>query len=259
MRLIKNLLTLVIIVAVLAGGGVVALRIARGRPSGAETIKPNLVGVTAAGVYLFAARTGAHVVVFDTGADPEGRPVDAALSALGAGRGDVSHVFITHAHADHLGGAAGLAAARIHVGAGDVDVAEKKSEPGALVPKLVGKALSVPAVTVSDPLAGAAAIDVGDGKTVKAIPAPGHTPGSYVFLYDGVLFAGDTMMFKQGRLDPPPKFFDADSATARASLASLKQQIGDAEMDTICTAHGGCTPSGLGKNLLDDLVGRLGS
>src|SRR6516162_249469 len=103
MRAIKNLFVLAIILGVIGGGAVVALRVARGKPSAPETIKPNLVGVSAAGMSVYAARIGSHVVVFDTGADPEGRPVDAALSALGASRRDVTDVFITHAHSDHTG------------------------------------------------------------------------------------------------------------------------------------------------------------
>ena len=73
-------------------------------------------------------------------------------------------------------------------------------------------AMSYPAVTATDPLTGAATIDVSqdaDAKKVKAFPIPGHTPGSYAFLYDGVLFVGDAMVFKQGRLDPAIKLFDA--------------------------------------------------
>jgi glyoxylase-like metal-dependent hydrolase (beta-lactamase superfamily II) len=197
------------------------------------------------------------VIVFDTGADPAGHPVDAALAALGAGHGEVSDIFITHAHGDHTAGAAAFSGAKVHLGAPDVPVAEKKAEPAALVPKLMAKALSIPAITVSDPLTGVATIDLGEGKVVKAFPTPGHTPGSYVFVYDGVLFAGDTMVFKQGRLDRPPKMFDADADGAKTALLGLKQQLAGTEIDAVCSGHGGCTPKGLGKNLLDDLLGRV--
>ena len=45
---------------------------------------------------------------------------------------------------------------------------------------------------------------------------PGHTPGSYAFLYDGVLFVGDAMLFKQGRLDRGPKLLDGDKEAPSA-------------------------------------------
>ena len=121
MRAIKNIFVLAIILAVIGGGAVVALRVARGRPSAPETIKPNIVAVSAAGMSVYAARIGSKVVLFDTGGDPDGHPVDAA----------------------------------------------------------------------------------------------------------------------------------------RTALVGLKKQLADVDVDMVCTGHGGCTPKGLGKNLFDDLLGRI--
>jgi glyoxylase-like metal-dependent hydrolase (beta-lactamase superfamily II) len=259
MRAIKNLFVLAIILAAIGGGAVIALRVARQKPSAAENIKPNVVAVSAAGIYLYAARNGSKALLFDTGGDPEGAPVNAALGALGAGRGDVTDVFLTHGHGDHTAGGAGIKGTKVHLGAGDVAMAEGKSPADGLAARLLLKVLAAPPVTVTDPIAGTGvqAIDVGDGKQVKAFPMPGHTPGSYAFLYDGVLFVGDTMVFKQGRLDRAPALFDVDTDGAKRAIAGIKQQLGDTELDAICTGHGGCTPKGLAKNLLDDFVSRL--
>ena len=126
--------------------------------------------------------------------------------------------------------------------------------------------MSFPAVTAGNPLTGAATIEVGDAeagkdpkdaKKVEAFPIPGHTPGSYAFLYDGVLFVGDAMIFKQGRLDPAIKLFDAHPAENKAAIRQLQKQIENEEIDIICTGHGGCTLKGLGRNQLIDLVARL--
>ena len=92
---------------------------------------------------------------------------------------------------------------------------------------------------------------------MKAFPIPGHTAGSYAFLYDGVLFVGDAMIFKQGRLDPAIKLFDAHPEENKAAIRQLQKQIENEEIDIICTGHGGCTPKGLGRNQLIDLVARL--
>jgi hydroxyacylglutathione hydrolase len=259
MRAIKNLFVLAIILGAIGGGAVVALRVARQKPSAGDTVKPNIAAVSAAGMYLYAVRTGTKVVLFDTGGDPEGAPIDAALAALGARRSDVSDIFLTHAHGDHTAGAAGVKGAKVHLGAGDVALAEGKAQPGALVARAMLKIIAAPPVTVTDPISGTAVqtIDVGDGKQVKAFPMPGHTPGSYAFLYDGVLFAGDTMMFKQGRLDRGPTVFDTDAEGAKRAITGLKQQLGDVELESVCTGHGGCTPKGLGKNLLDDFLTRV--
>ncbi len=258
MRALRNLFALAVIVAVLGGGALVAFRIARQKPSTPEEIKPNLMAVSSAGSYLYAARAGQHVVLFDTGADPAGNPVDIVLSALHAGRGDVSDIFLTHAHGDHTAGASSLSGARVHLGQGDVPFAEGRAPWDNLLLRVMSKGMGAPSINVSSPLDGVQVVDLGGGKVVKAIPVPGHTPGSYVFLYDGVLFTGDTAIFKQGRLDRGPGLFDSNSDQVKASVTALKQQLAGAEIEAVCTGHGGCTPLGLGRTLFDDFVGRVG-
>jgi hydroxyacylglutathione hydrolase len=258
MRAIKGVLIFLVIVVLLAGGAAVAMRVTRTKVSEPTEVKPNIVSVSSGfGAYVFASKVGPHVIFFDTGVDPQGHPLDVALGALHAGRSDVSDVFLTHGHMDHTAGAAQLASAKVHIGAADVALAEGKVEPEAMLGKVFNKVLPSPPVSASDPLNGASSIDVGDGKTVKAFPVPGHTPGSYAFLYDGVLFVGDIMVFKQGQLEPPPKLFDARPEENKAAVRSLKLQLANESVDTVCTAHGGCTPKGLGKNLLDDLIARI--
>jgi len=258
MRIAKVLVILLAVIASLAVGAGAALRLNRSKASGPTTVKPSLVAVVnAGGIYVFAARAGGHVILFDTGADPEGRPVDVALEALAAGRGDVSDVFLTHGHMDHTAGAAQLPRAKIHLGAGDVDLAAGKASPEAIMVKVMNLVLPAPPVTTTDPITGTSSIEVGDGKAVRALPVPGHTPGSYAFLYDGVLFVGDIMVLKQGRLEPTPRLFDANPEANRAAIRSLKSQLGDDSVDIVCTAHGGCTPKGLGANLLDEIITRI--
>jgi glyoxylase-like metal-dependent hydrolase (beta-lactamase superfamily II) len=258
MRAIKALFIVLIILVLLAGGAAVAMRMSRGKASDPIDVKANIVAVTSGfGAYVFAAKVGPHVIFFDTGVDPQGHPLDAALGALHAGRNDVSDVFLTHGHMDHTAGAGQLDKAKIHLGAGDVALAEGKAEPEAMLGKVFNKVIPSPPVNVSDPLKGTASVDLGDGKTVKAFPVPGHTPGSYAFLYDGVLFVGDIMVFKQGQLEPPPKMFDAHPEENKAAIRSLKMQLAGETVDTVCTAHGGCTPKGLGRNLLEDLISRV--
>jgi glyoxylase-like metal-dependent hydrolase (beta-lactamase superfamily II) len=258
MRALRNLFALVVIVVVLGGGALVAFRIARQKPSSPEEIKPSLVAVSSAGSYLYAARVGQHVVLFDTGADPAGNPVDNALAGLHAGRGDVSDIFLTHAHGDHTAGASGLPGAHVHLGQADVPFAEGRAPWDSLLLRVMSKGMGAPSINVSSPLDAVQVVDLGGGKLVKAIPVPGHTPGSYVFLYDDVLFTRDTAIFKQGRLDRGPGLFDSNSEQVKASVTALKQQLAGAEIAAVCTGHGGCTPLGLGRTLFDDFVGRVG-
>lgn len=261
MRMLKVLL--IVAVAIL-GGAAIGLRLSRGKVGTIEIVRPDLDTVTSAiGISLFAARTapGPHVIFFDAGIDPKGAPVLALLTALGASPDDVTDVFLTHGHGDHLGGVPLLPKARVHLGAGDVPLAGGQVPPELLMPRLIGKLMGSPSIAVNAPITGAASFPVGatdPAKTVKAFPVPGHTPGSYVFLYDGVLLAGDIAIFKDGRLEAPPGIFDPHPEQSRASIISLKTQLANETVDIVCTAHGGCTPKGLGRVLLDDLIQRLG-
>ena len=260
MRAIKSLFVLAVIVAILAGAATIGLRVARGKPSGVEEIKPGIVAVSSVSSYVYAAHVGNKVILFDAGADPAAKPIDAALAWLHAGRSDITDLFLSHGHGDHTAGAAPLGHIRIRVGAGDLALAEKKVPPEAVAGKLFTLAMGFPAVTASDPITGPATFDVGEGKDakkVKAFPIPGHTPGSYAYLYDGVLFVGDAMVFKQGRLDPAIKLFDAHPDENKASIRALQKQIENEEIDIICTGHGGCTPKGMGRNQLTDLIARI--
>src|SRR5262245_2147570 len=101
MRALKGLFILAIIVALLGGGAAVALRVARGKPSGVEEIKPGVVAASSISSYVYAAKVGNKVILFDAGADPEARPIDALLGWLHAARSDVTDVFVTHGHGDH--------------------------------------------------------------------------------------------------------------------------------------------------------------
>jgi hydroxyacylglutathione hydrolase len=264
MRFGKFLLVLLVILVAVGGGAVLGLRASRGKVGAPALLKPDFAVVTnSIGIGLYAARVapGPHVVVFDTGLDPQGRPVDALLTLLGASRDDVSDVFLTHGHFDHVAGAPLLAKARVHLGAADLAIASGQAQPDGIVPMLLGKALATPPLTANAPLTGAASFPEGApeaGKVVKAIPVPGHTPGSYAFLYDGILVAGDIMQYRQGRLDETPRVFNPNPAQNKAAILSLKPLLANETIDIVCTSHGGCTPKGLGKTLLDELIARLG-
>jgi hydroxyacylglutathione hydrolase len=264
------LVVLLVVVVVVAGAGAAVLRSQRGKIDRPSELKPNLIVVTnAIGVDVVAARVapGANVVLFDAGLDPEGHPIDALLAALAAKRDDVTDVFLTHAHFDHIGGVGILPKARVHLGVADVPLATGQVPPEALVPRVLGLALSAKPVSINAPISGNAPTEfpvgppdaAGKRKVVKAFPMPGHTPGSYAYLYDGVFLAGDTMVFKQGRLETTPSAFDPHPEQNRASIRALKTALANETLDVVCTAHGGCTPSGLGRNLLDDLIARIGS
>jgi len=246
-------------VVVVVAGALVGFAAKRGRTEELFEIKPGLLGAkTGGGIFLYLARIGDGAILFDTGADPQGRPVDALLARAGLDRLQVREIFLSHGHFDHIQGTRGLTNAKTHLGLSDIGLAAGTTAPEAIATKVLTLAMHGDPVKVTDPISNRQTFPVGGGKSVIAIPVPGHTPGSYAFLYDGVLFAGDIMAYVQGRLDATPAMFDARPEENRAAIRSLKTQLVADPVETVCTAHSGCTPKGLGRNLLDDLITRVG-
>jgi glyoxylase-like metal-dependent hydrolase (beta-lactamase superfamily II) len=68
---------------------------------------------------------------------------------------------------------------------------------------------------------------------IAAIPFAGHTPGSMLYVYDRVLFLGDSMSLSGGKLDFAPGAFNLDG--------------------------GGCTSAADPHRLLADFIARANS
>src|SRR4051812_33796499 len=118
--------------------GIGFVRAKRADASDLEQLKPGIYRVRNFISDVYVARAGSDVLLFDAGLDPEGRAIDAALGAAGATRGDVSHVFLTHSHADHVAGAGLFPHARVHIGAADVAMLAQREPARPLRPRLFG-------------------------------------------------------------------------------------------------------------------------
>lgn len=258
----KALIFISVGVVTLVVGAGFGLRSGRKAFSPPFELRPGLwMSKVGGAVSVVVARVGSHAVLFDTGIDAQLHGVDALLVAAERTRTDVSDIFVTHGHGDHTAGIAAFPGARVHAGASDVEVIEGRAPPETLLPRLFALLWSVPAGRVSNPLAGGAPetipIPDSNGKSVLAIPVPGHTPGSYAFVFDQVLFPGDIMILENGQLLPTPGIFDPHPAQNRASLRALGQVLAQVPIDRVCTSHGGCTLSGQGRPLLDALLASL--
>jgi glyoxylase-like metal-dependent hydrolase (beta-lactamase superfamily II) len=203
---------------------------------------------------IYAARIGAKVILFDAGMDPEAHAVEQLVDALGADLGAVSDIFLTHGHFDHVAAALRCPRAKIHIGAGDADVLAHRNVSRALVPRLFGTLLSVPAIEASHRLVGSADIDVGNGESVLAVPLPGHTPGSYAYLFDGVLFTGDALFIGDDGLELAEPDEPALGASACRSIAQINDLFRRHRVNEICTGHRGCTAPEEASRVLERLT-----
>jgi glyoxylase-like metal-dependent hydrolase (beta-lactamase superfamily II) len=249
----KILLGLILVVVVVALAAVVGLRVMRGRSGTPVEVAQGVWGVESGGSWVYAAAAKDVAVLIDAGGDPEGRGVDKLLAKLGLSRDRVADVYVTHGHFDHVAGAALFPKAQIHAGADDADLIAGREAPAAFAARVFSWLAPVPPAKVTDRLKARTVMMEPGGATVVAVPLPGHTPGSYAYLFNGVLFVGDAIGYGEGRLAPPPAAFTVDEAENRRSIVALAKLADPLPYDVVCTGHGGCTPAG-GKKLLDAYV-----
>ncbi len=189
---------------------------------------------------VYVIKTGAGLVLIDSGLAADAAGVREAMSRLGRDWGQIRGIFLTHAHGDHTGGAAWLsrnAGATVYAGAGDADVLRAGGPREAFFSTYHMPGESPHPTPVAVALKGGETIDLGDAR-MTAIAAPGHTPGSMCYLLerDGkrILFAGDVIMMLKGddhprdELGKPLGTYSAYLSPryrgdARASLATLRR------------------------------------
>ena len=173
------------------------------------------------------------------------------LEDTGRSLGDIRAVLLTHAHPDHTGtvAAARQAGADVWVHqldaaglAGGARVAQRLAKPErSLLPYLIRRPATLRAIAYAGRMGGFKGSKVADPRTIdgsrpladvpgrpRAIPLPGHTPGSvgYLFPDRGLLFTGDALVTYDsltGYHGPtvPARAFTHDGREALASLTAL--------------------------------------
>ncbi len=232
----------------------VVLRARRAEAGAVEQISPDVYHVHNFLTDIYAAHVGGQVVLFDAGMDPDGLAIDRLLEALGAGRNAVTDIFLTHAHFDHVAAADLYPNARVHIGAEDAAMLAQRVPTEPITPRLFGAIFGTTEVEASDRLEGESAIGVGAGKSVLAIPFPGHTPGSFLFLFDGTLFTGDSILLEAGKLTPANPKYSMNAEENRRSISRLTDVMREARIDVVCTGHMGCTKAEQTRGLLEALI-----
>jgi glyoxylase-like metal-dependent hydrolase (beta-lactamase superfamily II) len=156
----------------------------------------------------------------------------------------LTHIVLTHAHADHIGGAAFLArysGAEVLASAAETPFIEGRS-----LARAAGHALSRLVLTVNhwtqgrrvEPVRVTRRVDEGDlicGLRVVALP--GHTPGQIALLHekDHILLCADALFNVTGEIgyDPVPGM-TADRRLAASSMARITR-LG---LDDVVPSHG---------------------
>ena len=181
----------------------------------------------------FLYRNGEAALV-DTGVSNSEAAIEATLTEIGLGWGDVGHVIVTHKHPDHQGSLQGVLSratdARWYAGAGDMEAVNADTE----------------------------GIIVGDGQSVfdlQIIETPGHTPG-HISVLDpvaGILVAGDALNGANGGVVGANPDFSEDMQMANASI----ERLGGFDYEVVLFGHGEPILEG-GSSAVAELAAALG-
>jgi len=182
-----------------------------------------LHGTRGSNVYLVEADDG-RLVLVDTGFGSSTRAILGEISDHG---GVLTAILLTHMHSDHSGAASPVrAASGAPVFAGKGDCLEREGKwvlrPAVgrtHVSRFVAAWLrhrTAPATPVDHPIEGPEEVLPG----IRAVPVPGHTPGSYCYLVErlGVAFVGDLVISHEGSLTRSMRLANQDDQLYLQSL-----------------------------------------
>ena len=180
------------------------------------------------------------VTLVDTGLKSAPGRIIAALAEIGSDPGDVTTIVLTHAHADHAGGAAALAdrtGRGITVHVDDADYVRTGATPprdsslrlGRLITRTPGYDPAPVARTMADG-------ELLDGSALRVHHTPGHTPGHCSLLHEpsGTLITGDAIWNMRSRRTWPVLAFCTNAALTEQTATLL----GDLEYTTAAFTHG---------------------
>lgn len=193
--------------------------------------------------YAFVDDDG-QVALVDCGLKRATGRIVRGLAALGKHPNDVTRIILTHAHSDHAGGAAELAASSsspsvfahhddapfLHTGT--VPPRDSSSGLGRLLHRLPGGSFS-PVERVEE-LRDGHILDVAGG--LQVVHTPGHTPGHISLLHpdSGTLITGDSIFNMNARMTWPLAAF----CTSFSQTKHTANVLADLEYRTAAFTHG---------------------
>ena len=174
--------------------------------------------------------------LIDAGLPGSRRALNHYVSTIGRSLAQLDRIVCTHGHPDHVGGARELAADGVDVLLHPDDAEAIRAGFGDVL-RSPSRARLFAALSRSPP----ASMPLVDGQVLpllgglEVVHTPGHTPGS-VCLYarrDGLLFTGDVLEVRRGRVTYASPIFSADVRAARRSV----QRLAALDVETIIFSH----------------------
>ncbi|MEJ2012497.1 MAG: MBL fold metallo-hydrolase [Anaerolineales bacterium] len=193
------------------------------------------LGLAQTNTYLVGDSSSASAIVIDPAWQGD------RIARAAADRGwRIGSIWLTHAHFDHFGGAAGVADAYdtpVPVALHPLDLPLWRAMGGAA---LFGMSAFDPGPEPTIELQAGMQLRIG-GETFEVRHTPGHTPGHVIFVNQaiGVVFCGD-LIFQQGvgRTDLPGGNWEALLASIREEILVLPDET------RLFSGHGPATTVG---------------
>jgi glyoxylase-like metal-dependent hydrolase (beta-lactamase superfamily II) len=163
-------------------------------------------------------------------------------------------VFLTHTHRDHVGAWRLVRHAEFHIAAAERSRLVGDTAHRGWIPKLADR-IKRPALPRARDLnvrtfSQDTSFVVGND-TVRAYLVPGHTAGSAVYLFRGVLFLGDAATYSLLRgFASAKRGYSDDARVAAENLGRLWPRLRFGDVQYVCTAHAYCAPFS-GRFVLD--------
>lgn len=173
---------------------------------------------------------GKEIILVDTGQMWQGKGILKELSDMNIKLEDIKHIVLTHHDLDHIGNCAmlqRLTKAKLWAASEDIPyIKGSKDRPG--IKKLFSRVFKVEKPDNVQAYNKNTKID-----DIEIIPSPGHTPGHVCILYKDVLFAGDLVDSRKGKLRPYPNM-NWDEELLMKSIKNIWQ----IPFKWVCPAHG---------------------
>lgn len=167
-----------------------------------------------------------------------------ALRKLDAPPVAVTDVFLTHSHRDHIGAWRLVKTSRFHVAEPEKPLLFGERRHGGWIPRLAERVKKSGLPRPGDIDVRAFSRDttfVFGADTLHAFLVAGHTAGSTVYLFRGLLFLGDAATYTPwGGFSSARRGFSDDAAIAAENLAALWNRLPRGEVRYVCTAHARC-------------------